>query len=195
MRRGAHVRAGAASALLGVALVVAGCGTTDPPDLAQESAEELRSAVHAVATAAAQERYDAASAALEDVRAALDEAVESDSVTVQRYREIDQAIQRTGELLASRAEAGAPAEAEAEAEDPGAADPAEHETEGSSGPDDTPASVTTAPAPAPAPAVTPSEGSSRPRGAGPPGVGPGSSGKGNGSPPGVPARGRGQGNG
>lgn len=88
------------SALVGGALAVGGCGVAHEPELAPEAAEALQDAVHAVAVAAAQGRHDAAAAALTDVRAALDAAVENDDVTVQRYREIDTAIQRTEELLA-----------------------------------------------------------------------------------------------
>lgn len=107
---------------LALALVVGGCSTGAPADLGPGAAAELRDAVHDVAEAAAQGRYDAATVALDEVRAALDAAVEADDVSVRRYREIDRAIQRTEQELARLRAADADAQEE---DEPPAAEPAE----------------------------------------------------------------------
>lgn len=84
------------------------CGAPGP-ELSERSAAELQTAVLGVAEASAQGRYDAAAVALDQVRAALDAAVEAGSVSVRRYREIDRAILRTAvELEALGAEGTGP---------------------------------------------------------------------------------------
>lgn len=92
------VRAGLAVAVT-CGLLLGGCGRADTDGLSADARASLQEAVHAVAAAAAQERYDAATEALGDVRAALDAAVEADAVSVRRYREIDAAIRRTAAEL------------------------------------------------------------------------------------------------
>lgn len=102
-------RAATAGFGLALALVLAGCGEP-PSDLPQATADRLQAGVLAVAQAASQEQYDVASAALVDVRAALESAVDTGAVSAARYRAIDEALLRTDAELVVALEAQQAAE-------------------------------------------------------------------------------------
>lgn len=89
-------------------LGLGGCAGS-PVDLSEEAAARLQEAVWSVTSAAAQGRLDAATTALERVRSELDRAVEADDISVQRYREVDDALRAVeAEVAALRQTAAAP---------------------------------------------------------------------------------------
>lgn len=90
-------------------LALSGCG--EQTDLGSDAAAELQVAVRDVAVAAAEGRYDAATTAAAEVRAALDRAADEGAVSVGRYRAIDDALTRTEAELAAAQQAAAEAAA------------------------------------------------------------------------------------
>ena len=94
------LRAAAAGLVLASALVLAGC-SGPVPDLSASAADQLQVGVLAVAQAAAAEQYDAAAAALIEVRTALEAAVGAGEVSAARYRTIDEALVVTETELAA----------------------------------------------------------------------------------------------
>jgi hypothetical protein len=101
-------------------LVLGGCAVQEP-DLAPRAAAELQQEVGDVARAAAQGRYDAAMAAAARVRAALEEAAAAEEISVARYAEIEAALSRTEEELASAADEAASSDQDEDAGEPDAA--------------------------------------------------------------------------
>lgn len=106
------------------ALTLGGC-TAPAVDLAADAGARLQEAVWSVTSAAAQGRLDAAVEALERVRSELDAAVEDGDISVQRYREVDQALRAVDAELAGRRAAEAAAAEPAEEPPAEAAPPPE----------------------------------------------------------------------
>lgn len=106
----ARLRRRAAVVVAAGALTLGGC-TTPPVDLATDAGARLQEAVWSVTSATAQGRLDAAAEALERVRSELDAAAEDGDISVQRYRDVDQALRAVdAELAARRAAEAAAAE-------------------------------------------------------------------------------------
>lgn len=107
-----------------VALLCAGCGTAGGTELAPDAAAELQAGVLEVSRASAQGRYDAAVAALEELREVLADAAEHGRVSAARYAEVESAVRRVEaelEKLRAAADAGAASD-DAETSDGGAED-------------------------------------------------------------------------
>lgn len=124
-----------------VALGVGGCSAS-PADLSEEAGARLQEAVWSVTSAAAQGRLDAAATALERVRSELDRAVEADDISVQRYRDVDDALRAVEAEIAALRDAGA--------EEADAAAPGQPGEEAAPAPDSVVAPLPVEPEPAPA---------------------------------------------
>ncbi|MBB2921688.1 mucin-associated surface protein [Cellulomonas cellasea] len=92
-----------------VALVLVLVGCAQPPELDADRAGALQSAVLTVSEEAAAGRYDAAQAALAQVREQLEAAADAGEVSTARYRQVDDALDRTGQEVAAALEAQAAA--------------------------------------------------------------------------------------
>ncbi|WP_258723367.1 hypothetical protein [Cellulomonas sp. NS3] len=107
------MRAGRTGALLapalGLVLVLAGCG--QGAELDPDRAGVLQQAVLTVSEEAAAGRYDSAQAALAEVRDELETAVDAGEVSTARYRQIDDALDRTDQEVTAALEAQAAARA------------------------------------------------------------------------------------
>lgn len=110
------MRAGRSGALLGPAftlvLVLAGC--SQEPELDADRARALQQAVLTVSEESAAGRYDAAQAAVTQVREELEAAVDAGEISTARYRQVDDALDRTGQEVAAALAAQAAAQAAAE---------------------------------------------------------------------------------
>ncbi|MFS0700365.1 mucin-associated surface protein [Cellulomonas sp. 179-A 4D5 NHS] len=108
--------AGRARALLAPALalvvVLAGCG--QGAELDAERAAALQQSVLTVSEEAAAGRHGAAQAALAQVRSELEAAVDAGEVSTARYRQIDDALDRTDQEVSAALAAQAAAQAAAE---------------------------------------------------------------------------------
>jgi hypothetical protein len=133
-RRHGRLRHAVVGAAAAGALVLSGCAPSGTADFSPRVGAALQEAVHAVASASAQGRYDAASVALDEVRAVLDAAVELGEISVARYREVDSAILRTAAELDDLASAAVADEAEPDEGEPegdvSAGEPEEEESAG-----------------------------------------------------------------
>lgn len=105
-----------AAPMVTLALVLTGCGSSDAA-LSGGAAAALQDAVHDVAAAAAQGRFDAAVESVAAARSVLEAAADAGEISVQRYRAVDDALTRTEQelevVLAARGPADAPAEPDA----------------------------------------------------------------------------------
>lgn len=122
-------RVGCAGLVLGLALAVAGCGST--PELDADRAHTLQQSVLGVTQAAAEGRWTDAQALLATTRADLDAGADLGEVSTARYRQIDTALDEVESQLAAAAAAAAAV------------------------PEPVPAAVTPAPAVVDTPATTP----------------------------------------
>lgn len=90
--------------------MLGGCSDGGSPDLSADAAEELQVAVLEVSRAAAQGRYDAAAASIEDVRAVLVAAAEDGEVSAARLARVESALRgveaELEELRATQTSAG-----------------------------------------------------------------------------------------
>jgi hypothetical protein len=103
--------------VIGLAVVLSGCAHA--AELEPERAEVLQTAVLTVSEEVAAGRYDTAQAALAQAREHLEHAVDAGEVSTVRYRQIDDALDRTAQEVAVAVEAqvaARAAEAQAAAE-------------------------------------------------------------------------------
>lgn len=109
--RAARTRALLAPAL---ALLVVLAGCSQGAELDAERAAALQQSVLTVSEEAAAGRHDAAQAALAEVRSELEAAVDAGDVSTARFRQIDDALDRTDQEISAALAAQAAAQAAAE---------------------------------------------------------------------------------
>lgn len=115
-------RVGCAGLVLGLALAVAGCGST--PELDADRAHTLQQSVLGVTQAAAEGRWADAQALLATTRADLDAGADLGEVSTARYRQIDTALDEVESQLAAEQERAAAAAAAVPEPSPAAVSPA-----------------------------------------------------------------------